>query len=260
MQRLRQIAIGTCIAGFLVVLSGVVTPGWLIFEYDRRKLEERSWIQRNTSLVENYSTKQNLPKLVFGTFYMRICYTFESGLESGTVVNKFCVVMLLGHFINMAIIEYRKYHLTGILAAADFLHLPMHNTSYTAIVVVCSLTLILSFVSLVLTLVYNCKRYPQKRLGVIGSISLIMSGTATFLFAFIYLIMYGHYTNLLQPFTGVFDFTFPYSPVLCIFGSIMYFICASILIKLTIQSKGQFNYEMMVIDTSQGGRTYIAKT
>ncbi|XP_063427987.1 uncharacterized protein LOC134711364 [Mytilus trossulus] len=244
MQKLRQIAIGTCIAGFLVVLSGVVTPGWLIFEYDWRKLQEQSWIQRNISLVKKVSTKQNLLKFVFGTFYMQICF------------DKFCVAMLLGYFIKTANTDY---HLKGILSAADFLHLPIHKT-YTAIVVICSLALILSFVSLVLTLVYNCKRYPHKRLGVIGSISLIMSGTTTFLFAFIYLIMYGHYTKLLQPFTGVFDFTFPYSPVLCIFGSIMYFVCASILIKLTIQSKGQFNYEMMVIDTSQGGRTYIAKT
>ncbi|XP_071162865.1 uncharacterized protein [Mytilus edulis] len=254
MQKLRQIAIGTCIAGFLVVLSGVVTPGWLIFEYDRRKFDDQSWIQRNISLVKKYSTKQNLPKFVFGTLYMQFCDTFEP--ESRTVVNKFCVAMSLGNFIKMANTEYS---FKGILEAADFLHLPINKT-YTAIVVICSLALILAFVSLVLTLVYNCKRYPHKRLEVIGSISLIMSGTTTFLFAFIYLIMYGHYTNLLQPFTGVFDFTFPYSPVLCIFGSIMYVVCASILIKLTIQSKRQFNYEMMVIDTSQGGRTYIAKT
>lgn len=63
--------------------------------------------QQNISLVKNYSTKQNLPKFVFGTFYMRICDTFESGLESGTVVNKFCVVMLLGHLIDMANTEYQ---------------------------------------------------------------------------------------------------------------------------------------------------------
>lgn len=52
MQKLRQIAIGTCIAGFLVVLSGVVTPGWLIFEYDRRKFDDQSRIQVLTKFNE----------------------------------------------------------------------------------------------------------------------------------------------------------------------------------------------------------------
>ncbi|VDI00503.1 Hypothetical predicted protein [Mytilus galloprovincialis] len=131
-----------------------------------------------------------------------------------------------------------------------------------AIVVVCSLTLIQSFVSLVLTLVYSCKRYPRKRLGVVGSISLILSGTINFLFVIIYLIMNGQYTNILsaQHLEDAMDLGFPYSPLLCMLGSIMYFVCAGILIYLTKNSKGQYNYEMMIIDTSTGGSTYIAKT
>lgn len=58
----------------------------------------------------------------------------------------------------------------------------------------------------------------------------------------------------------VYDLGFPYSPTLCMFGSIMYFVCAGILIYLTLKSKGQYSYELMVIDTSKGGSTYIGKT
>lgn len=74
--------------------------------------------------------------------------------------------------------------------------------------------------------------------------------------------MNGQYTNVLsaQHLEDAFDLGFPYSPVLCMLGSIMYFVCAGILIYLTKNSKGQYNYEMMIIDTSTGGSTCIAKT
>ncbi|VDI61506.1 Hypothetical predicted protein [Mytilus galloprovincialis] len=275
MEKWRQIAIGTCIAGFLMVLSGIVTPGWLIYDYSEEQLETQWETELNISLpskrerqklkqqLENHQPfsvtvtiprERDLPKFFFGPFYICICSPWD----------EFCVLLSPGNFIGLIENEIQDHSDSNLKTTIGFLHISIKTLldRYTAITVVCTLDLILSFVSLILILVYNCKRYPRKRLGVICSISMILSGTTTFVFTLIYLIMYGRYTSSLtvQPFTGAFDFSFPYSPVLCSFGSIMYFVCARILVKLTIQSKRQFNYEMMVIDTSQGGSTYISKT
>ncbi|CAG2211161.1 unnamed protein product [Mytilus edulis] len=220
----------------------------------KQKLKQHFEKHQPISVTVAISRERDLPKYFFGPFYMCLCMPLD----------ELCVLFSSGNYIGL--IENRiQYHSdSNLKTTMGFLHISIKTLldRYTAITVVCTLYLILSFVSLGLILVYNCKRYSRKRRGVICSISMILSGTTTFLFTLIYLIMYGRYTNSLtvQPFTGAFDFSFPYSPVLCIFGSIMYFVCAGILIKLTIQSKGQFNYEMMVIDISEGGSTYIAKT
>ncbi|CAC5402430.1 unnamed protein product [Mytilus coruscus] len=267
--------IGTGSASFLMVIIGFVTPGWLILNIDLPKIQEQEmkkqpvWMQNQykerLALMKKDPNKPDMEDLrvTFGPFYMRYCMT----MKIGTVSTDICVMLSSGNAIDL--METTMRNNNSAMQMVEELHKNGINISIEsminiciAIIVVCSLTLIQSFVSLVLTLVYSCKRYPRKRLGVVGSISLILSGTITFLFVIIYLIMNGQYRNVLttQHLEDVLDLGFPYSPVLCILGSIMYFVCAGILINLTKNSKGQYNYEMMVIDTSTGGSTYIAKT
>lgn len=275
MKIIKQIMIGTGSASFLMVIIGFVTPGWLILNIDLPKIQEQEmkkqpvWMQNQykerLALMKKDPNKPDMEDLrvTFGPFYMRYCMT----MKIGTVSTDICVMLSSGNAIDL--METTMRNNNSAMQMVEELHKNGINISIEsminiciAIIVVCSLTLIQSFVSLVLTLVYSCKRYPRKRLGVVGSISLILSGTITFLFVIIYLIMNGQYRNVLttQHLEDVLDLGFPYSPVLCILGSIMYFVCAGILINLTKNSKGQYNYEMMVIDTSTGGSTYIAKT
>lgn len=275
MKIIKQIMIGTGSASFLMVIIGFVTPGWLIVNIDLPKIQEQEmkkqpvWMQNQykerLALMKKDPNKPDMEdlRITFGPFYMRYCMT----MKIGTISSDICVIMSSGNAIDL--VETRMRNNNSAMQMVEEQHNNEINISKEsminiciAIIVVCSLTLIQSFVSLVLTLVYSCKRYPRKRLGVVGSISLILSGTITFLFVIIYLIMNGQYTNVLtaQHLEDALDLGFPYSPVLCILGSIMYFVCAGILINLTKNSKGQYNYEMMVIDTSTGGSTYIAKT
>ncbi|XP_076074568.1 uncharacterized protein LOC143045740 isoform X1 [Mytilus galloprovincialis] len=278
MKILKQIIVGTCSASFLMVIIGFATPGWLIFDVDMHKMQELEmknqpvWMQKQykerLALMKKDPTKPDMQDLrvTFGPFYMRYCLT----MTFGTISTDICVMLSSGNAIELVETMMRN-NISGkpAMQMMEELHKNGINISIEsminmciAIVVVCSLTLIQSFVSLVLTLVYSCKRYPRKRLGVVGSISLILSGTINFLFVIIYLIMNGQYTNILsaQHLEDAMDLGFPYSPLLCMLGSIMYFVCAGILIYLTKNSKGQYNYEMMIIDTSTGGSTYIAKT
>ncbi|CAC5402429.1 unnamed protein product [Mytilus coruscus] len=258
-----------------MVIIGFVTPGWLIFNVDVPKMLEWEmksqpvWMRnQNKERLALMKKDANIPdiqdiRVTFGPFYMRYCMT----MKIGTVSTDICVMLSSGNAIDL--METTMRNNNSAMQMVEEQHNNEINISKEsminiciAIIVVCSLTLIQSFVSLVLTLVYSCKRYPRKRLGVVGSISLILSGTITFLFVIIYLIMNGQYTKVLtaQHFEDALDLGFPYSPILCMLGSIMYFVCAGILINLTKNSKGQYNYEMMVIDSSAGGSTYIAKT
>ena len=52
---------------------------------------------------------------------------------------------------------------------------------YVAIIVICALVLIQSFVSLVLTIVYVCIKHPRKRFGIAGSVSSFLSGMQSFI-------------------------------------------------------------------------------
>ncbi|XP_076074570.1 uncharacterized protein LOC143045740 isoform X3 [Mytilus galloprovincialis] len=251
MKILKQIIVGTCSASFLMVIIGFATPGWLIFDVDMHKMQELEmknqpvWMQKQykerLALMKKDPTKPDMQDLrvTFGPFYMRYCLT----MTFGTISTDICVMLSSGNAIELVETMMRN-NISGkpAMQMMEELHKNGINISIESM--------------------YSCKRYPRKRLGVVGSISLILSGTINFLFVIIYLIMNGQYTNILsaQHLEDAMDLGFPYSPLLCMLGSIMYFVCAGILIYLTKNSKGQYNYEMMIIDTSTGGSTYIAKT
>lgn len=279
MQIFQKVVIGTCSASFLMVMIGFITPGWLIIDVDFQKMQE--WEMKSLPIEEQNQLKEekarmeknpNEPhmkdlRLRYGPFYVRPCVT----VEIGKLTSDICVIMLSGSAID-TMETMMRINETGqqvMQITEEDLHKNGINLSIEsminmcrAIVVVCSLAFIQSFVSLVLTFVYCCKRYPPKRLGVVGSVFLILSGTTTSIFLIIYLIIHGQYMSLIRSkhLEDVYDLGFPYSPTLCMFGSIMYFVCAGILIYLTLKSKGQYSYELMVIDTSKGGSTYIGKT
>ncbi|OPL20312.1 hypothetical protein AM593_04390, partial [Mytilus galloprovincialis] len=90
MEKLRQIAIGTCIAGFLMVLSGIVTPGWLIYDYSEEQLETQ-WETEPFSVTVAISRERDLPKYFFGPFYMCLCLP----------IDELCVLFSSGNYIGL---------------------------------------------------------------------------------------------------------------------------------------------------------------
>ena len=55
----------------------------------------------------------------------------------------------------------------------------------------------------------------------------------------------------------VFQFQFPYSSMICLIATVLFFVAALLLIRMTRKSEHHFNHEMLVMDDSKSGNTYV---
>ena len=194
METLKKVLILLSSLGFLLVVVGLIAPGWVLLDADMIEMVALQMKKMPPQVQQQYKQQAEILKqhpeipvlkdisMRCGPFFISYCI----GMETHGIYGDVCVVMSPGAIISMLDMFDRnrtKDQLTGVMDSIKSSGWTVTSIIqvYVAIIVICALVLIQSFVSLVLTIVYVCIRHPRKRLGIAGSVSSFLSGMQSFI-------------------------------------------------------------------------------